>query len=212
MLSWGNNPSGCLGHSHNEPRSALPRPVLLPRRHVVVGVAAGSSHTLMLTDQGIVLGVGSGGNGELGVGDRKGRSEPTVMPVPGAEVVRIAAGAHFSCVSSAVGKVFTCGINASGQLGLGHRRPALKPTQVRIFGVDRPRDDGDEGGEAAGEGEDSGGAGAAAAKAAASRAKDTQAVEVAVGLSHTLILTAGGIVYAFGSMINGTTSGSTVVR
>ena len=52
VLSWGANPSGCLGHSFSEPRSALPRPILLPRRHVVIGVAAGSSHTLMLTDQG----------------------------------------------------------------------------------------------------------------------------------------------------------------
>ena len=181
----------------------------------MIGVAAGSSHTLMLTDQGVVLGVGSGGNGELGTGDRLDRADPTIMAVPGQQIVRVSAGAKFSVVCSAVGKIFSCGLNANGQLGLGHRRPALKPTQLRIFGCNDPGhrdeedDEEDDSGStsaiaAGGSQEASGPAlGAARAKAKASRAKDARAVEVAVGLSHTLVLTAGGIVYAFGSMMNG---------
>ena len=140
--------------------------------------------------------MGSGESGELGTGDRKARSSPSVMNVPGGETVRVAAGNRFSVVATASGHVFACGLNFSGQLGIGSRHPALLPTQVKRFGTQGEEE----------EEEEVGGRGASAAqtaKAAASAHKDLQAVELAVGLAHTLVLTAGGYVYAMGSMLQG---------
>ena len=83
---------------------------------VVPQVAAGDSHTLLLTSDGTVYAAGYNGNGQLGNGTTLGLS--VLRPVAGlAGAVSIASGAFHGLALRADGTVAAWGSNAAGQLG-----------------------------------------------------------------------------------------------
>ena len=77
LLVWGLNSSGQLGLGDQEDRTA---PATLgPERFggsPVLMVACGDAHTVTVTEVGRVFTFGSGGCGQLGLGDRNGTDAP----------------------------------------------------------------------------------------------------------------------------------------
>ena len=70
----------------------------LGNRHVLA-VAMGREHTIVLTDEGVVLSFGYGGFGALGHGDKETQLAPKVIEaLRGRRVVAISAGAQQSLV------------------------------------------------------------------------------------------------------------------
>ena len=78
VYAWGSNEYGQLGVPGDEPR-ALPVPVGgLPRGLRVTGVSAGSTHSHVITEGGVVFSFGGGGSGQLMNGKcDEARHEPT---------------------------------------------------------------------------------------------------------------------------------------
>ena len=79
MFAWGRKHSGQLGIGDTENRAVPTLVTELLKTKTVVQVAAGGAHTACLTDDGLVFMCGDGGQGQLGVGDTKGRVVPTLM-------------------------------------------------------------------------------------------------------------------------------------
>jgi len=80
-----------------------------------------SSHAFILLVNGQVMAIGKNDNGQLGVGDQNTRSWPVPVPLPEAScrVAKIACGKSHSLFLMQDGRVFGCGSNECGQLGLG---------------------------------------------------------------------------------------------
>ncbi len=95
----------------------------------VVEVAAGSAHSLALTDTGQVFAFGLGSSGQLGQGTTASSSVPVaVSGLP--TVVAIAAGANHSLAVTAAGEVWAWGDNGSNQVAPGATTDRLVPTPV----------------------------------------------------------------------------------
>jgi alpha-tubulin suppressor-like RCC1 family protein len=95
-------------------------------------VAAGKTHSLVLTESGEDYAWGDNDDGELGLGDMEARLTPTkVEGLP--KVKAIAAGDAHSLALTESGEVYAWGWNREGQLGLGEMgdwKVRLTPTKV----------------------------------------------------------------------------------
>lgn len=102
------------------------------RHHRALQVAAGSDHSLVLTDTGDVLGFGLSQSGQLG--RRQTTRTPYVpkrIPCPARmRVVQIAAGAEHSVLLSDLGTVYTLGNGLFGRLGHGSQVSVSVPKRV----------------------------------------------------------------------------------
>ena len=142
----GNNGDGQLGLGDDESRSAL-TPLgrgcfAGARAHMV---ACGGAHTAVLTDTGAVWTFGGGGNGQLGLGNRRSCSVPAqVCPEhfrvdprfkdPRERIVMLAAGRDHTVAQSEEGSVFTWGCGESGRLGHNDEEDQLSPRRLgRLF-------------------------------------------------------------------------------
>ncbi|KAJ8904689.1 hypothetical protein NDN08_001207 [Rhodosorus marinus] len=125
VFAWGRNDSfGKLGIGSNEP-------VIVPRKpqrvhgelseKKIVMVAAGSHHSLALSDEGTVYGWGMDEFGQTGVSSVRARNEPraiTRVP-PHVKMVKIDAGWNHSAMIDENGVLYTTGVGRDGQLGVG---------------------------------------------------------------------------------------------
>lgn len=99
-------------------------------------VVCGGQHTLILLQDGRVLGMGDNVYGQVGV-ERKGSSEEDFVELPVeiaslSAVKQLACGEDFSVALTTAGDVLTWGRGQIGQLGLGGDKvePLLTPTKV----------------------------------------------------------------------------------
>eukprot|EP00899_Mesostigma_viride_P022183 jgi/Mesvir1/3149/Mv16314-RA.1 len=123
VYSWGPNYHGQLGHSFLNLGPVLqPTRVEALRYLNIVQVAVGYSHVLALTADGILHVWGSNVFGQLGTGDSKDRTKPTVLNAfRQARVESIAAGMHssFAITAEPEPHVYAWGFNDNFELGLG---------------------------------------------------------------------------------------------
>eukprot|EP00618_Florenciella_parvula_P017339 CAMPEP_0119492348 /NCGR_PEP_ID=MMETSP1344-20130328/16917_1 /TAXON_ID=236787 /ORGANISM="Florenciella parvula, Strain CCMP2471" /LENGTH=764 /DNA_ID=CAMNT_0007527671 /DNA_START=8 /DNA_END=2302 /DNA_ORIENTATION=- len=102
----------------------------------LVGLAAGASHSLLLSDSGHVLAFGKGTHGCLGTGEGGNSFEPYFLrAVRDIRVMQVAAGQSHTLLLADTGAVFGLGCNECGQLGTGDRRSAVTPVEVRTGGL-----------------------------------------------------------------------------
>ena len=89
----------------------------------IVAVAAGSEHSLILTDGGLVFGAGSNAGGQLGLGTTGQESAFTLIDTYAGGAMplidQIYAGYDCSFLVDTGGSLYAAGDNGSGQLGLG---------------------------------------------------------------------------------------------
>jgi alpha-tubulin suppressor-like RCC1 family protein len=117
VYGLGNNFYKELGleyHKHH-----IKAPELIPGISDVIMVATGYHHSLVLTKYGTVYGFGSNRAGQLGLGSANDYKCYLPIIIPGANnIVSISAGSNHSLFLDKNGKVYSCGYNCSGQLGL----------------------------------------------------------------------------------------------
>ena len=134
VLSFGRGSEGQLGHGDREDRRKPMQPIQALRGIHVTAIAAGASHSLVLTDEGATLSFGRGSDGRLGHGDEMDRLKPRVIEaqrcVP---VVAIAAGACHSMVLTVEGAVLSFGTGSYGRLGHGDERVQLEPMVIEAL-------------------------------------------------------------------------------
>jgi len=135
LWSWGDNSSGQLGNGKSGEGEFQDTPAWV--FGAVKAIAAGSSHSLALTDNGTVLAWGNNRDGQLGDGNIRTKDTP-VQVVDGNGTLRnvttIAAGEYHSLALKDDGTVWSWGANGSGQLGDGTAGGGMgttKPVQVK---------------------------------------------------------------------------------
>jgi hypothetical protein len=176
LYAFGDNRYGQLGNATNDGVDAAnPRPTLvsLPASSgQVMQIAAGAAYSLALTDTGRLYAFGANRYGQLGNATNDGTEAPNPAPAPlgvpgGGHPIAIAAGAQHSLVLTTVGQVYAFGDNEDGQLGrianAESANPNPSPAQVGL------------------------------------PAGATPVSAIAAGGSHSLVLSADGSLYAFGS-------------
>jgi len=135
VFTWGNGSDGRLGHNDQECKVV---PAVLCNKlfdnSAVAMVAAGGSHTVAVTTCGALFTMGDGHWGQLGLGDRQNRLEPTrVGNEPlflGASVLMVAAGLRHTLAVTAQGEVWSWGNGDGGRLGLNDNADRQVPTLV----------------------------------------------------------------------------------
>ncbi|GET92259.1 hypothetical protein, conserved [Leishmania tarentolae] len=135
LLTFGRNKKGQLGNG--EVQDARRKPYFQSKltHHYFVQVAAGDCHSLALTSNGIVYGAGSNESGQLGL-KKSVKQVCNFTPIPLGNDVRcigIAAGPAGSMFYCDNGRVLTCGLNDSMQLGLEtSERIVFDPTPISV--------------------------------------------------------------------------------
>ena len=78
VWSWGSNRHGQLGHNSDQAASLYlePKPIKALQKVKVLGIAAGDSHSLCYTSEGVVYGWGSNKYGQLGLRATETTSQP----------------------------------------------------------------------------------------------------------------------------------------
>ena len=82
-------------------------------------IACGYSHSIGLRDDGTLWAWGLNANGQLGHGNNANVSAPELVLGGGYSYISCSAGAYHTMGVRNDGKVYTWGLNANGQLGLG---------------------------------------------------------------------------------------------
>ena len=139
VYTGGRGWDGQLGHNdknHQLEPKKIPPEYFNDER--IVMVAAGSDHTVALSEAGSVFTFGRRWNGQLGHNNElQNQSVPgKVDPghFNGKTVVFVAAGGYQTVAVTACGCLFTWGFGGDGQLGLGNISQKEVPTEVHIEG------------------------------------------------------------------------------
>lgn len=110
-------------------------------------VACGAEHRAFLAVSGLLYCCGRNQHGQLGLGDRTSRGEPTLVPIPtaaadGAQTVRaVACGARHTVAVTAAGRLYAWGDAACTGTGAAVDGPpssTASPTTERAAAVVRP--------------------------------------------------------------------------
>ena len=141
VFTWGYNADGELGNystlNSSAPVAVYTSGVLSGK--AVIGITAGSTHSLAMTSDGKVFSWGSNGTGELGNSGTTNSSVPVAVSTSGAlagkTIVAIAAGSSHNLALSADGKVFGWGYNYYGQLGNNSTNNSSVPVPVSTSGA-----------------------------------------------------------------------------
>jgi len=155
IYSWGCGEMGRLGHGTEDDASA-PTRVLLPPKADIVSIVCGADATVFRGRQGLLYACGNNEHNKLALdmqvgvlhsrrqGVLQAQCEAGMSPgvvvlslVPNLVrglrdkvVAAVSVGAtHMACVDSA-GRLYCCGNNDYGQLGLGHTKPQLGPVRA----------------------------------------------------------------------------------
>ena len=219
LFVWGRGEYGRLGTGDTADRLVPTRVAGLPAP--VRQVAAGFSHTGIVTEAGDLLMCGWGEYGPLGLGDEEDRARPTLVAravFDGEAVLMVACGDAHTVVATEGGGVYTFGNGEEGQLGHGDDENQLAPRRVPAAGFNGERvvmvaasgrhtvalseaghvftwGLGDNGRL----GHDDWGHQFAPRQVEAGRFGGDKVVFVAAGTNHTVAVTAGGRLYTWGA-------------
>lgn len=142
LLVWGCGEFGQHGHGHKgdvHRADALGSPLWFGQDRMVLKVACGSSHTLVLTDDNMIYSWGNSNSGQLGMGNTETNPHPRALHLAvssGTKMKGIACGTRHSFVWTQQGDCFSFGNNYSAQLGYDFRKPDYKENQLCPLFVD----------------------------------------------------------------------------
>jgi len=158
VLSAGENDGGELGRSGK--RSLLFR-LDAVEAFSVTDVALGDGFVILVLKDGRCVSWGKNEMGQLGVGNREAREKPKLTKVVQEGILQISCGAQHVVALSTNGTVYTWGANRKGQLGDGQLTSSFLPKPLPQL-------------------------------------KHRPVVMLSCGENHTLAMTIGGTVYAWG--------------
>ncbi|CAG9784822.1 unnamed protein product [Diatraea saccharalis] len=119
VFVFGGNTWGQLGLGHKD-EVTRPSCVKWLKPHRVMFVACGRAHTVFVTDTNAIYTVGCNDEGQLGSGDMEHHTVPQCVELPDSPAIRqVSAGSNHTAILTDDGRVFVCGSNTEGQLGLG---------------------------------------------------------------------------------------------
>ena len=103
--------------------------------NTITSIACGQSHTLFLTSGGKVWSCGNPANGRLGLGTDITTNRTVPLEITNAgfyanTITAIACGDSHSVFLTSVGKVWSCGVNTNGQLGINSTTQQNVPTEI----------------------------------------------------------------------------------
>ncbi len=178
LFSWGLGRSGELGQGRWT-LVEVPSPRQCPLPHVrIVSVACGSSHTLAIGESGSLWSCGRNSFGQLGIGGVGDSNRlQMVQNLPGARIVSAAAGSQHSVALASDGSLFTWGDGSSGQLGHSqlHGMAMVAQNNVQLLLPQK-----------------------IARLDPGNLPPDSRVTAVSAGKFHTMALTVGGSILAFG--------------
>ena len=131
VFSFGDNNYGQLGHGYVSEYRSTPTQITKNGidSKIISAISAGSTHSLVLDENGHVFSFGENTEGELGQdGDRKLPTKITSLN----NIIAISAGGYHSLVLDVNGHVFSFGSNTIDQLGreTSTRTDQLEPTKI----------------------------------------------------------------------------------
>ncbi|XP_003378945.1 putative HECT-domain protein [Trichinella spiralis] len=130
LHAWGLNDHGQLGIGTRESFIG-PTTVNKLMGIPICQLAAGASHSLVLTPSGTVFGWGKNMFGQIGQNEQRDILYPSLVKLLRTQkVIRLACGEDFSVAVTATGGLFTFGAGTYGQLGHGNQNSELFPKQV----------------------------------------------------------------------------------
>jgi alpha-tubulin suppressor-like RCC1 family protein len=135
VIAFGYNAYGQLGTGNNDRKPTPERLACAALDGVrIVGCAAGSFFTHLVSDDGRVFAMGQNDHGQLGTGDTTRVNTPTEIDAAhfgGAPVAAVACGhSHTMAITRGEGKLYCWGYGESGRTGLGHTDDATTPQPV----------------------------------------------------------------------------------
>ena len=99
-------------------------------------ISCGKSFVLFLSNSGLVYSRGTkNSKGELGLGDFKGRSTPTLISIfvkNGDKIISVKCGYKHSLALASNGKVYSWGSNSNGQCGISIKSSFNKPMWIKV--------------------------------------------------------------------------------
>lgn len=136
LFTWGRGFYGSLGHGSSDDKLS-PCLVQAISGHSVCDVALGSgdSHSLCVTEAGLVFAWGDNDFGKLGNGSFKGSHFP--IQIEGLPLIsRVFTGSQFSVALAFDGSVYTWGKSHGGRLGHGHESIDVRCLPKKIEALD----------------------------------------------------------------------------
>jgi E3 ubiquitin-protein ligase HERC3 len=180
LYTWGLASSGELGHGGWTPIEVpVPRMVASLGRTRVVSVCAGANHTLAISEAGQLWSCGRGRHGQLGHGHFHDEGVLTLVDaIRGERVVSAAAGRAHSLALAADGKIFTWGDARRGQLGHAALAALVQAPNPQPLAVPFPQP--------------------IASLEPAKLRPPQRVTAIAAGGDHSMAVTVGGALLAFG--------------
>ncbi|XP_068630724.1 X-linked retinitis pigmentosa GTPase regulator homolog [Battus philenor] len=133
VFVFGGNAWGQLGLGH---RDEVTRPSCVKhlKPHRAMFVACGRAHTIFVTDTNAIYAAGCNEEGQLGTGDTEPRTLPQYVELNSVVIKQVSAGSNHTAILSEDGRVFVCGSNSEGQLGLGEgTRSCSQLTELKFM-------------------------------------------------------------------------------
>lgn len=128
---FGKNEFGQLGLGDTKNRS-VPTLQKSLRNQKIAYISLGSEHSAALTFEGGLFTWGNGTYGQLGHGSSSNDIAPRkVFELMGVRLTQVSCGRCHTLVVSEIGRVYSFGLNGSGQLGIGSTNTKLLPTTIR---------------------------------------------------------------------------------
>ncbi|CAH0729017.1 unnamed protein product, partial [Brenthis ino] len=134
VFVFGTNAWGQLGLGHKD-EVTRPSCVKWLKPHRALFVACGRAHTIFVTDTNTIYSVGCNDEGQLGTGNMEHLSMPQAVDLEiGQPIKQVSAGSNHTALLTDDGRVFVCGSNSEGQLGLGEAtRSCVKFTELSFM-------------------------------------------------------------------------------
>jgi len=122
VYGCGYNGYGQLGFGHTTTPQSTIQKITHFNGTTITQIACGQNHTIFLASDGIIYGCGRNEYGQLGLGyTTSSQSTPHVITFfSGINISQIACGYNHTIFLAGDGKLYSCGYNLYGQLGLGH--------------------------------------------------------------------------------------------
>ncbi len=128
----GNNKRGPLGLGHKDSVN-IPTLVLLSVNEKITAVVTNDGSTFLRSESGQWYACGDNMFGKLGLGHANGVYVPTLVLLSVNEnITSVVTDGLSTFFISESGRLFVCGLNNYGQLGLGHKDPVMIPTLLTL--------------------------------------------------------------------------------